>query len=99
MRLSQEQRATILRVARELFGDQARVRLFGSRARDELKGGDIDLLVELPVLPPDNAWQTARMQAALQMNLGEQKIDVVLAGPENRAQPIVEEAMRTGVAL
>jgi hypothetical protein len=35
----------------------------------------------------------------LQQLLGEQKIDVILAGPENASWPIVQEASRTGIPL
>ena len=61
--------------------------------------GDLDLLVELPHLPVDAPWQAARLEARLQQLLGEQKIDVILAGPENASWPIVQEASRTGIPL
>lgn len=48
MRLTQEQRHLILAAVHALAGADARVRLFGSRTDDALRGGDIDLLVELP---------------------------------------------------
>lgn len=99
MRISAEQRQTIVQTARQLLGEQARVRLFGSRVHDQLKGGDLDLLVELPHLPADVTWQAARLEARLQQMLGDQKIDVILAGPENTSWPIVKEAMRTGILL
>lgn len=75
------------------------MRLFGSRLRNDLKGGDLDLLVELPHLPADATWQAAQLEARLQQLLGEQKIDVVLAAPENAGWPIVIEARRSGVPL
>ncbi len=75
------------------------MRLFGSRVHDCLRGGDLDLLIELPHLPADAVWQAVRLEARLQQLLGEQKIDVVLAGPENASWPIVEEARRAGVLL
>lgn len=99
MRITAEQRKIIIDAVRELLGEQAQVRLFGSRVHDHLKGGDVDLLVELPQLPDDATWQAARMEARLQQLLGEQKIDVVLAGPENLSWPIVVEARQTGVPL
>lgn len=99
MRISPEQRQVIVQAARQQLGEQAQVRLFGSRAHDHLKGGDLDLLVELPHLPADATWQAAHLEARLEQLLGEQKIDVVLAGPENAAWPIVVEARQTGVPL
>ena len=54
MRLTLEQSQAIVATTFELAGSDARVRLFGSRLRDELAGGDIDLLVECarPVARP-----------------------------------------------
>jgi len=48
MRLSEQHRQAILRVVGETCGPRARGRLFGSRLDDALRGGDVDLLVELP---------------------------------------------------
>jgi len=99
MRVSAEQQQIIVDAVHQLFGQRGSVRLFGSRVDDRRKGGDIDLLVELPHLPVDAPWQAARLEARLQQLLGEQKIDVILAGPENASWPIVQEASRTGVLL
>ena len=47
MRLSQSQIESIRHAVRKVLGSQGVViRLFGSRADDDLRGGDIDLLVE-----------------------------------------------------
>jgi predicted nucleotidyltransferase len=53
MRVSAEQQQIIVDAVHQLFGQQGRVRLFGSRVDDRGKGGDLDLLVELPHLPVD----------------------------------------------
>ena len=45
MRLTEHEVSAIKQAAREAFGDDAVVRLFGSRVHDDLRGGDIDLLV------------------------------------------------------
>jgi predicted nucleotidyltransferase len=53
VRLSPTARDIIRATTREVFGEQAQVRLFGSRTDDAQRGGDIDLLVELPSPQPD----------------------------------------------
>ena len=46
MRLSAAQTRLILDCVHAQFGDDAAVRLFGSRLDDTARGGDVDLLVE-----------------------------------------------------
>lgn len=46
MRLSPVQREQIMRIIRESAGDDAAVWLYGSRTRDDRRGGDVDLLVQ-----------------------------------------------------
>lgn len=48
MRLTPYARSVIRRTTAEVFGPRARVLLCGSRVDDSLRGGDIDLLVDLP---------------------------------------------------
>ncbi len=45
MRLTAQQQATVRATVLDTFGSEAQVRLFGSRADDNKRGGDIDLLV------------------------------------------------------
>lgn len=99
MRLSPEQRQAIVSATRKMLGGQARVWLFGSRTDDTRNGGDIDLLIDLPDTPENSVMQAARLAAAFQFALGDQKIDVVLSHPHNQNAAIVVEAKRTGVPL
>jgi predicted nucleotidyltransferase len=48
VRLTPEEAAGIVAAAEQAFGPGVAVRLFGSRVRDDLRGGDIDILVEAP---------------------------------------------------
>ena len=77
------------------MGASARVTLFGSRVADNLNGGDVDLLVEVPEKVPV-ATEIA-LHARLAHQLGE-PVDIITATPEQR-KPIVEIARKTGVRL
>jgi predicted nucleotidyltransferase len=48
MRLSQQTQQLIKAITQEIFGIDAQVKVFGSRLNVDARGGDIDLLVELP---------------------------------------------------
>jgi predicted nucleotidyltransferase len=99
MRVTSGQIAEIKSVAAELAGAQARVWLFGSRLHDELKGGDVDLLLEceLPVAHP--ALLAARLSASISRRLGGRKVDVLICAPNLRKLPIHAIALREGVLL
>ena len=102
MRLSEFERVQLKKAVREIAGDHALVRLFGSRADDARRGGDIDLLVELadPLDGAENpAWLAARIIARAQTYIGERRIDVVLRDPALPELPIHRIARETGVQL
>ena len=61
MRITPEQIAAIRIGVTQLAGDAARVWLFGSRVRDEARGGDVDLLVEPDVAVAEPAQLSARL--------------------------------------
>lgn len=99
MRLSEDERRLIRAKVAELFGPGARVRLFGSRVDDAARGGDIDLLVEVPEPVGNRPAAAARLAAELQIALGDQRIDVVLVDPHTPPAPVHEVARRMGVPL
>ena len=76
MRLTNQYIDLIRKTAARYFGDNAHVYLFGSRVQDNLKGGDIDLLVST-----DEYKMTFNNKVLflvdLKKQLGDQKIDVV----------------------
>jgi len=99
MRLSPTQIRIIKQQVAELFGDAARIWLFGSRALDEAKGGDIDLYIETPRRLDNRASAAAQLAARLQRRLGDQRIDVAIVDPATPSQPIHEVARSQGVPL
>ena len=99
MRRSQHGRAVILGAAAEVAGPSARVLPFGSRTRDELRGGDIDLLVELPRPGTATADLVIRLGTRIQRRIGSRKIDVLVADPTKSESPVLSAARRTGVPL
>lgn len=99
MRLSQAHIEQLKRLAAEVAGPDARLRLFGSRLDDAATGGDVDLLLELgkPVAEP--ALLAARLAARASRAMGGRKVDVVLSAPNLRRLAIHDLAQRDGVLL
>ena len=96
VRLSDEEIRAIKETAREVFGENTKVYLFGSRADPNRKGGDIDLYI----VPEDKSNlfdKELQFLTKLKIKLGDQKIDVVIHEDEKR--PIEREARRTGIEL
>lgn len=99
MRLTADEVAAIRACTHAHFGERAVVRLFGSRVRDDLRGGDIDL----HVIAEDEArtsWRTeAAFRRALEDLIGEQKVDLILRSPAEKRRPIDELALMDGIVL
>ncbi|RLK48387.1 nucleotidyltransferase-like protein [Alkalispirillum mobile] len=99
MRLTPEQVSLIRTAVQQLAGENARVRLFGSRLDDNARGGDVDLLVELPD-PVDNpAMLAAQLSARISRALRGRKVDVLLSAPNLQRQTIHDTAREQGVLL
>jgi predicted nucleotidyltransferase len=98
VRLTGSERDVILDEARGCFGPGTRVILFGSRADDSRRGGDIDLLVEGTWNQHEAFERKIRFLVGVKSRLGDQRIDVIVASPDDR-RAIVDEAVRGGVAL
>lgn len=99
MRLTSEARDIIRLSTRVVFGVDSQVNLFGSRIDDRQCGGDIDLLVELPHPLPDQRRKSLTLAAQLQMQLGDQPIDILVMDPETRFDAIHRHAVATGIPL
>lgn len=99
MRLSQYQQEEIRRAVRDIAGPEAQVRLFGSRLDDSARGGDIDLLVELPGEVDDEVALACKVAGRISHRLGGQKVDVLIAAANSRLAPVHQVARTEGVTL
>jgi predicted nucleotidyltransferase len=99
MRLSTEQVQAIHRTTLRVLGVGARVSVFGSRALDNHKGGDIDLLFETDAQLDNRAKAICQLTGALTLALGERKIDILLKDANTPPARIYDIAKRTGVPL
>ena len=87
MRLNKKDIQSIVRVAKEIYGEGVEVYLFGSRTDNEKRGGDIDLLVRT-TSEKKGVLARIRMIARLKQLLGDQKESLV-----------AKEALITGIRL
>lgn len=99
MRLTERHRQAIPRILHETCGPHARVRLFGCRADDTKRDGDVDLLVELPYDPDDVYALQRQLYVKLLRALDGRPVDVLVVGPRTLRQPVHEQALREGVVL
>ena len=93
MRLEKWEIDIIKNSAKEIFGNDVIVKLFGGRIDDNKKGGDIDLYV----ITKNKSYENQRkFWALLQIELGEQKIDIIYNEDENRE---IEKVANQGIIL
>jgi predicted nucleotidyltransferase len=92
-------RSAVHKACEETGAVWRRVVVFGSRTDPNRRGGDIDLLIELePARPADTFRLNQRLRLALEDELGEQRIDLVLDdGNADSVFPTL--ARETGVEL
>ncbi len=87
--------------AREAFGAESKVFLFGSRVDGARRGGDIDLLVKTGKRGHATIFASQlQFLAKVELALGEQKVDVLVDSPERKSLPeILRIARAQGVEL
>lgn len=95
MRLRESEIKAIKETCAEIFGEDAKVYLFGSRTDDTLKGGDIDLFIETTT--DKSLKRKIRFKSILKVKIGDQKIDVVFAEKPDRL--IEKEARKNMIRL
>lgn len=93
MRLADDEQQAIGNIIREADAD-ARIYLYGSRADDAAKGGDIDVLVLSTKI---NLMAKLEILAQLHHKLGERRIDIAVYPDTTR--PFPRMIMRTGLPL
>ena len=99
MRLTEETKNIIIDFVCRHFTQAEKIILFGSRTDDSKRGGDIDILVQTPVSSAVAFESKFRTVAALQLKLGEQRVDILTTSGVNDGRLIVQNAYRQGVVL
>ena len=99
MRITLEQAIAIRQGATQLAGAKARVWLFGSRVRDDARGGDVDLMLELDEAVTEPAQLSARLAARVSRAMYGRKVDVLIKAPNLLLLPIHAIALAEGIRL
>ena len=99
MRLAEESKNAIIASVCQYFSQAEKIILFGSRVDDSKRGGDIDILVQTPAASAIAFEAKLRTVAALQLKLGEQRIDLLTTTGTADNRLIVQNAYRQGVVL
>jgi len=86
----------MVREVDKIFGDKSKLYLFGSRADEQKKGGDIDLYL-IPEIKEDAYNNKIKLINAITENLGDQKIDLIIQ--KDKTRPIEIEAQAKGIEL
>ena len=100
MRIEAQEAQIIKKAVLDHFGVDSSVYLFGSRADDTKRGGDIDLLIESDIDEADAFRARIDVMTDIQIKLGDQKIDIVVTRRgDGDERAVVQNARSTGVAL
>lgn len=99
MRLAPNHAQLIRNLAAQLAGDSARIWLFGSRVRDDARGGDVDLLLELDTPVAEPAQLAASLASRVSRGMDGRRVDVLIKAPNLMHLPIHSVALAEGVRL
>ncbi|MHB1545220.1 MAG: nucleotidyltransferase domain-containing protein [bacterium] len=97
MRISDLEKKILISQAKKHFGENARIYLFGSRAYDDRKGGDIDLFIETD--KDVEKLSEYKFITGFHRLANERKIDLILKTPSSELKPIQETAKKEGILL
>ena len=84
-------------MAKEVFGEDAKVFIFGSRVFPEKRGGDIDILIK--VSREVATSEKLSFLAKLELKGIERKVDLLVVTPTTKLKEIHLEAMTKGVEI
>jgi predicted nucleotidyltransferase len=100
MRITEAQRRAVVAAAKRRFGQRAQVWLFGSRADDSRRGGDVDLYVEAETVPEEGRVPAEiRAGVALEAIFEGGSVDLLVRYPGEAEDPIHRIAKSTGTLL
>ncbi len=102
MRLTPDEQRGIALAASMVLPPGARLSLFGSRIDDSKRGGDVDLLVEIPdPASPEQIVQLCnRLTAQLYRRIGERWIDLLVCAIDHPdPRPVVASARASAIVL
>ncbi len=100
MRLKKQEIEAIKNVTKAIFGDNAIIRLFGSRTDDSQKGGDIDLFIYCNRMISRSEQYQLKIKFLVQLKkiIGDQKIDVLIDA-ELRPKSFFQAIKNEGILL
>jgi predicted nucleotidyltransferase len=98
LRLTSNEIESLISATHATFGDNADIWLFGSRADDNKKGGDIDLYIETD-LESGTVEAKLKMRSLIWPVFGDQKIDILVRSRSEKPSPMHEIAKSTGIKL
>jgi predicted nucleotidyltransferase len=99
MRLNDYEIESIKTLANRHFGKDVEVFLFGSRTKNQLRGGDIDLFISNPNIKQLEIRTKINFITDLVLLIGDQKIDVVLDNPAIRNSNFFKTIHQNGIQL
>ena len=100
MRITPEQHKKVLSIIENTFGEKTKIWLFGSRAYDHKKGGDVDIYAEAEKIPSHGkALSEIETGAALEVIFEDGSVDLILSYPGEKLKAIQKIAKKNGLLL
>jgi predicted nucleotidyltransferase len=99
MRLSPRDITALSDAVHSVAGTGVRTRVFGSRADDAAKGGDVDIMVEFDTPIESPAALSARIAVRAMRALNGRNVDVLLKAPNLQEHAIHRIAMQYGIPI